>query len=101
MDEVDGRPGHVALQFGFLEDAEDAPQDAPKLSLCRNRDQRTEIRGQGAADRTSPSIFKMTFTELRVRWVLPSKSEVSLNPRAALRNDLQLQGEHYENVSGK
>jgi hypothetical protein len=28
MDEVDGRPGHVALQFGHL----DAPQDAPKPS---------------------------------------------------------------------
>ena len=25
MDEVDGRPGHVALKFGHL----DAPQDAP------------------------------------------------------------------------
>ena len=29
MDEVDGRPGHVALQFGHL----DAPKDAPALSL--------------------------------------------------------------------
>jgi hypothetical protein len=33
MDEVDGRPGSVALQSGFLEDPEDAPQDAPKLFL--------------------------------------------------------------------
>src|ERR1035437_4109332 len=30
MDEVDGRPGHVALQSGHL----DAPQDVPTLSLC-------------------------------------------------------------------
>jgi hypothetical protein len=29
MDEVDGRPGHVALQFGHL----DALKDAPMLSL--------------------------------------------------------------------
>ena len=31
MDEVDGRPGHVALQSGHL----DAPMDVPNLSLCR------------------------------------------------------------------
>jgi hypothetical protein len=30
MDEVDGRPGHVALQSGHL----DAPQDVSNLSLC-------------------------------------------------------------------
>jgi hypothetical protein len=29
MDEVDGKPGHVALQSGHL----DAPKDAPKPSL--------------------------------------------------------------------
>jgi hypothetical protein len=31
MDEVDGRPGHVALQSGHL----DALMDAPKFSLLR------------------------------------------------------------------
>ena len=30
MDEVDGRPGPVALQFGHL----DAPMDVPMVSLC-------------------------------------------------------------------
>ena len=29
MDEVDGRPGHVALQSGHL----DAPRDVPMVSL--------------------------------------------------------------------
>jgi hypothetical protein len=33
MDEVDGKPGHVALQFGHL----DAPKDAPKSFLCQPR----------------------------------------------------------------
>jgi len=33
MDEVDGKPGHVALQSGHL----DAPKDAPEFLLCPPR----------------------------------------------------------------
>jgi hypothetical protein len=80
MDEADGRPGHVALQFGHL----DAFDDAPALSLrvyewsgisdqrSGGRDQGSGdcgalVQGIGAVDEQSFSIFQMTFTSYRMR----------------------------------
>jgi hypothetical protein len=82
MDEVDGRPGHVALQFGFLEDAEDAPQDAPKLSLCFARGQGSGVRDQDASEMPSSSIFQMTFDEAQPLKLSFSRFEESFSSRS-------------------
>jgi hypothetical protein len=82
MDEVDGRPGHVALQFGHL----DAPQDAPAPSLRLRhsfRLQELEPVKQGGS-LLCPNLPRVNVSSLK-----------SPGPRSIDS------GENHENVPGK
>ena len=75
MDEVDGRPGHVALQSGHL----DALMDVPNLSLCSphptplfavilSKDRTIQIvilSESAAADESKDLHFRSSHTQIR------------------------------------
>ena len=84
MDEDQGRPGPVALQFGHL----DAPQDVREPSLCPPREPSPTIKLWmpqlfRVADRGGSPEIRASFPP-SFRWTTP-----------------RLRREHHENVSGK
>src|SRR5208337_3636843 len=75
MDEVDGKPGPVALQFGHL----DALNRVPTASL------------------SLPSKFTVILSEAQ----RSRRSCVSTFSRPIFRTNTQITGEHHENLPGK
>ena len=88
MDEVDGRPGHVALQFGHF----DAPMDVPMVSLC--------------LPHSAPSFTVILSKDRTIQIVILSESAAAdeskdLHFRSSHTQIRTTQELHHENLPGK